>query len=215
MGQYGLQNGLGSVLDQDVGCPECGYNLRGLGNDLVECPECGKTSDVALLAVRRWDKPWYKAPGYSQLCMPTAAAFLSFIGWGLSIVMIEAADSDISYASVGAVWLAIGLIGWSSAMAWVWNKFDKHISAGFALLTHLTLIGYIGGLIFMLFGALTFFLLLADGKAAYVDADLGSIAIYTSCLIGGVLGLFGARLVERLAAKHCIRLYLRLPTTSG
>lgn len=215
MGQREAQNGLVSMLDQDVGCPECGYNLRGLGTDLVQCPECGRTSDVAVLAVRRWDKPWYKAPGYQQLCMPTAAAFLSLIGWGLSVVLIDAGSSDISYASVGAVWLAIGLIGWSAAMAWVWNKFDKHISAGFALLTHLTLVGYIGGLIFTVFGALTLFMVIVDGTDAGMDADPGSIAIYIACLIGGILGFFGARQVERLAAKHCIRLYLRRPTTSG
>ncbi len=202
------------VLDQDVGCPGCGYNLRGLGSGWVICPECGERNDVAALIVRRWDKPWYKAPKYSQLCMPAAALFLSFLGWVLTLAVFETVDKSTSYAAAASVWLAIGLIGWSASMMWVWNRLDQHISAGFALLVHLSILGYIGGIILILSGAGSLVAVFIDGRGAYVESDPVSIAIYTALLLGGIFGLFVARLVERVSAKHCIRLYLRRPTTS-
>ena len=52
-----------SILDRDVACPDCGYNLRGLSREIADCPECGLRCDVAKLLTRRWDQPWYKAPG--------------------------------------------------------------------------------------------------------------------------------------------------------
>lgn len=203
-----------SVLEQDVGCPGCGYNLRGLGSDVVDCPECGLRNDVAVLLVRRWDKPWYRAPRYSLLCMPAATAFLAFLGWLLSIAVIDTDLTHLTHSMAAAAWLGIGLLGWVAAMAWVWNKLDQHLSAGFALLVHLSIVGYVGGLIFTLFGAGTLIAVIIDGKDGFVDSDPLSLAVYALMLIGGAAAIFVGRLIERIGAQHCIRLYLRRPTTS-
>ena len=34
------------LADQDIGCPKCGYNLRGLEDD--SCPECGERAELVL-----------------------------------------------------------------------------------------------------------------------------------------------------------------------
>ncbi len=36
-------------IQQDLDCPHCEYNLRGLLGDVVSCPECGEICDVAKL----------------------------------------------------------------------------------------------------------------------------------------------------------------------
>jgi hypothetical protein len=45
-------------LQQDLPCPQCDYNLRGLRGVVVQCPECGATFDVARLIAQRWRGPW-------------------------------------------------------------------------------------------------------------------------------------------------------------
>lgn len=39
------------VLDRDLYCIECGYNLRGLSGDPVRCPECGLQNAVTLMEI--------------------------------------------------------------------------------------------------------------------------------------------------------------------
>ena len=29
------------IIDQDLACLGCGYNLRGLAHAVIHCPECG------------------------------------------------------------------------------------------------------------------------------------------------------------------------------
>ena len=67
----------------DIACPDCEYNLRGLPGPIVNCPECGLTTDVPVLATRQWNKPWYKAPGFNTLMWPAVIAFISWIAFGV------------------------------------------------------------------------------------------------------------------------------------
>ena len=60
----------------NVFCPNCQYNLRGLIGREVECPECGHRCNLAELVKVKWDKPWYKAPGYDKLCLPVYVIIL-------------------------------------------------------------------------------------------------------------------------------------------
>lgn len=46
--------GIDADLTEDLYCPECQYNLRGIGSS--RCPECGKAFDRAILAAGRL--PW-------------------------------------------------------------------------------------------------------------------------------------------------------------
>jgi hypothetical protein len=43
------------LMDRDVPCPACGYNLRGAAG--IGCPECGQAIEIGVLAadpLRRW-----------------------------------------------------------------------------------------------------------------------------------------------------------------
>jgi hypothetical protein len=202
------------VLDQDVGCPTCGYNLRGLAKDVATCPECGTTTDVAQLIVRRWDKPWHKAPKYNQLCLPAAMLFVCALGWLLTIAVIDTVQSGVSRGMVAVFWLGLGLVAWAVAIAWVSQRLGGRIGVGYALFVHLSVVGYVGGLIFTVIGGITLFVAIVNFRDSYFNADVFSFAVYIAMFVGGIAGFFAARWIERVAAKYCIRLYLRRPTTS-
>jgi len=67
MAQGGEQ--LADQILNDLACPQCQYNLRGLRGAFVICPECGLGCDVAQMIARQWMGPWYNAPGFTQLLM--------------------------------------------------------------------------------------------------------------------------------------------------
>ena len=66
------------AIRQDLECPNCRYNLRGLIGAVVTCPECGNNCDVAHLVANRWRKAWFRAPGFNRLVLP--------IGWLASVI---------------------------------------------------------------------------------------------------------------------------------
>jgi hypothetical protein len=113
------------------------------------------------------------------------------------------------------IWIVLGLVLWAIAIIWVWQKLAGPISTGFALLAHLAIFGYLGGLIFLLIGLFSLLMAIANLSESYFNSDAMSFVINTVMTIGGLGSLFLARWFERLIAAHCIRLYLRRPTTSG
>ena len=203
------------VLDQDVGCPQCGYNLRGLGSDDVVCPECGLGSNVAQLMLRKWDKPWYRAPKYNTICIPAAVVLLGMLGWLFTLAFIEIAMSGGSGMMITTVWIVGGLTCWIAAMAWIWQKMDGVASACFALLAHVPIVGYLASLVLFLGGLIMAINSIADFDVAQRGPEWPGVIGGIIMLIGGI-GVFAlSRWIERLVASHCIRLYLRRPTTSG
>ena len=43
-------------IRQDLACPDCQYNLRGLIGAIVSCPECGMTVNVGELVTHQDDE---------------------------------------------------------------------------------------------------------------------------------------------------------------
>ena len=203
-----------SVLDQDVGCPQCGYNLRGLGSGLVVCPECGQQNDVAKLLVRRWDKPWYRAPKFNLICLPVAVVLLSLLGWPISWLLLEEWTTGPPGIAFGLIWLMIGASLWLCAMSLVWQKMDGLTSIGFALLAHIPIAGYLASLVVFVSGVILTISWISDRP--YNHGGEPSELIFGMLMLLGGVGLFVlSRWIERLVAGHCIRLHLRRPTTSG
>lgn len=62
----------GGVIQRDLYCLTCGYNLRGLSGDPVRCPECGQSHERAALeipatAIRAALRRLETAPAYNFL----------------------------------------------------------------------------------------------------------------------------------------------------
>ena len=67
-----------SIRDSLV-CLKCGYSLRGLGGDVVTCPECGERNNAAEMAAGQWNRRWYEVPLFHELKTPCTWAIASSI----------------------------------------------------------------------------------------------------------------------------------------
>lgn len=196
------------VLDQDVACPGCGYNLRGLGGGEVVCPECGTASDVGRLLTRRWDKPWYRAPKYNLLAMPEGWVLVSAVG-----LMFAAAANDVRAGGFMPIpmllagWAMVTLLGWVLLMVWACRSMDGLGTLGYALLVHVALGGYMVGLP-MFVGGLAW--AVSDLIELFQTSRHQQNLFWSGLLLVGGVGLFWVgRSIERFVAGYCIRLYLR------
>lgn len=197
-------------LGQDIPCPNCEYNLRGLGSDDVICPECGIVSNVAELLTRRWDKPWYRAPGYSRMSLPAAWLVCSALIL-LVVSIINAMSSGQFWGFLLAGWM-LGTTGvWALLMVQVARKMGGMSGIGFAALSHVALAGYLAGVPLLLSGIVWLIWTVIElfdssprSQSTGLSAGL-SIAIF---LVGLALFALG-RWIERVVAAYCIRLYLR------
>lgn len=204
----------------DLGCPGCGYNLRGLpaviGEEamprrqgyVVACPECGLKSNLAELATRRWDKPWYKAPGFHVLTGPVAWLVLGGIGV-LAVLSGLQAGQPFGATTGWLVMLVASFIlfvGWTVLIAWVWGGYGGPVGVLFSLLAHIVLPAYLAGLVLVVAGVVNAVMVFVSPQNS---ADLLSLLIGVSMTAVGI-GLFiGGRLCERQIAFYCIRLHLR------
>jgi hypothetical protein len=186
----------------DVGCPDCGYNLRGLPGPVVNCPECGLRSDVPELAARQWNKPWYRAPGFNTLMWP--AGWMWSVGI-IGLPMVETfVPSDILSYAAGLLFVVV----WFWLMVRAWKLLSGSVGLWLALLSHVLVAGYLVGTV----GVISV-VLLAISEATDWNADTLSV-VYTSLAFAAfALLLWGSRRVERAIAGVCIRHYLlRRPT---
>ena len=108
----------GEVLNSDVGCIGCGYNLRGLPPG-GRCPECGASVEESLQGHCLWfaNKNWLRKLRWAML-LGVSAAMLSFLlGLVMSVAPNLMADlSTIVLASYGLFGIAIRSI----SLAGIW-----------------------------------------------------------------------------------------------
>jgi len=195
------------LLDRDIACPGCAYNLRGLGAGDVVCPECGLASNVPRLLTRRWDKPWYRAPGYNKLCLPAAWLVASLL---LLVVLsiLNALTRGQYWAAFFAGWGLVTAAVWVGLLVWVWRSMAGLASAGYALLSHVALGGYLVGVPLFIGGFAWAIAWVVDVFSQRPMAGKQHGLSVVLLLGGFVLFVFG-RWIERVVAGHCIRLYLR------
>ena len=193
-----------SIITQDIPCPNCEYNLRGLQGDVVSCPECGMTCDRAEIVARRWTLPWYKAPGMSLLNLPVAWLYLGLIAMVLWF-------NNVGYVSQTQrllAWSAL-IIGWMLLMARAWFVFERSEALLLALLGHVVLAAYL--LAFIMIPIM--WLSLAFVEQARTETLLGIRLPITAWLlilpVVAIVLFLAARRGERFVAHRCIRQYLR------
>jgi hypothetical protein len=194
-----------AAIAQDVACPGCGYNLRGLSGDVVSCPECGKSCDVADLIRRRWIGSWRRAPGMQTLAWPALwVLMLPLSGVYVAAPLREVLPAEATPAVFAADCLTI-LVVWLWLMGRVLRSWGR---AGLvlAVLAHLVVAAYVAG---AFCGVIFLAAVLMEshrlGNRAASPADLWVIAAPVACALlwwGGFVGY-------RYLANRCIRRYLR------
>lgn len=190
-----------SLLDQDVACPSCEYNLRGLGLDDVVCPECGTRSNLPALLTRRWERPWYEAPGYTKLTLPVAWLVAAFFIWLVMLIFNQFAS--IGAALFNAGWALTALAVWLALLGWLWQTMGGGLALAYSLISHVALTVYILGLPLVIGGVALLFVGLADGMTA-----VESLLFIGMTLLGIGFFILG-RVLERAIARYCILLYLQ------
>ncbi len=186
-------------IRQDIACPGCEYNLRGLRGAVVNCPECGLRCDIAQLISRKWTKPWYQAPGLHTLQAPASIVVILLLVFPPGITFML---PPLFWLFLLAVLALLGVWGW---LMWrAWSLFDGPIGLALALLQHAVLLAYFGGGLVVAIGAGLTIVQLIEGE--YLVAMLG---VGFVCLGSGAIIL--ARYGEKYAAKRCIRRFLSKP----
>ena len=184
-------------IRRDLLCPQCEYNLRGLYGDIVWCPECGATCDVAKLVSLRWTKPWHQAPGLSTVFLPTAWAVLGAVGGPMASRV-----DPVLLAGCLLVWLAVWL--W---LLWrAWDLFQSVEGVYVALASHVILAGYVFGVWGSL--ALVFHLLSLLGAPPSLGYAPWQWFALAFCLAPLGLLVWACHRAERFVARRCIRRYL-------
>ncbi|MFI4861310.1 MAG: hypothetical protein ACIAXF_11580 [Phycisphaerales bacterium JB063] len=219
-----LPAGPRSGWETDLGCPQCGYNLRGLpyvargrgepgSGLLVDCPECGVRSDLGELAQRRWDKPWYKAPGFNLMTSPVAWLLLCGVGSVLfSVALRDAMRGSASMLMLMAFSMIV-LTGWIGLLVWVYHRCGGVVGVLFSLLGHVIFVGYLAGLILVVSGAISTVVFFIDRRPGG-SFEAMRLALAIGMLLGGVVLFVVGRICEKQVAGHCIRVYLRRKTTA-
>lgn len=190
-------------LSRDAACPMCEYNLRGLRGDPVTCPECGGQFSVRKLIECRWEKPWYKAPGFTRACGPAVGFMLGFLISIVFLVLLLSTGSDAGDVAGGLVLIAI-LLGTLAGFYVAQDVFPGGRGIGLAAVSLVIAASYLCGAFTLLGGLL--------GFIGSVASDGASAAFSLLFLLLGVALIYVGRRTERYIATRCIHAYLRRST---
>ncbi len=182
-------------LKQDLACPQCKYNLRGLAGDVVTCPECGTRCDVTKLLMGRWTGPWFHAPGFSRILLPVAW----LLAGGMVTMTVWAWEIERPGASTITTLSTVVFIGIWIGLLWRLRTQLPHGRAvALSILAHGLMAGYIAvliGLLGVLVAAVT-----AGSLAAGLSVSVLSVPLVALMLL--------CRRGEKFIAGQCIRQYL-------
>lgn len=183
-------------IQQDVACPQCEYNLRGLRGSIVGCPECGATVDVARLIARQWTGPWYKVPGLNRLYYPVAwLAVGALLAAPLVPAVMSFGGGEAAFALAAPVYFGGWLVLIQRAHA-LFNYCGAGITL--SLLGHVLFAGYIAGAVGMIWGIVYMF----------SEPTFYGVLTCVISFIAGVGLILAARRGERFIGGRCIKRYL-------
>lgn len=193
------------ALRQDLGCLNCGYNLRGLTGAVVNCPECGHVCDVADLITRKWTGPWYRAPGLTYVEAPSAAPFIAGVPLLLCCTPAILGSRDFLAFLVTTGVIVTGI--WVWMMSFAWQKMGGWYGIRLALVGHLVVAGYLFGIFGSIPTVFAVIGLFMGGSGAW------AVLLAVIALTLTVSALWAAWRSERWMAKRCIERYLCAPTS--
>jgi len=184
-------------LQQNLECPWCKYNLRGLRGNIVSCPECGETCDVAKLMSLRLTKPWQEAPGTGSVFLPSAWLMIGLLA-------ACAVHLHLRFGAMGWIGvMLITLVGWVYLMSRAWRVFESAEGIYLAFAGHAVLAGYMFGVP----GFLVCVLFAVIGPGDPVFRGGWGVAAVAFALL-----LWQCHRAEAFIGKRCLRRYLAKQT---
>ncbi len=188
-------------IQRDLACPKCEYNLRGLRGAVVDCPECGERCDIVAMVTQRWTKPWYTAPGLTELYAP--CSWLVVMGvFGMPCFLSASQDR---FQAMMTTLVFVGVYGVMMFRAW-W-VFRSAEGIRLSLLAHAIFAGYLAGVVPILFVIIS--IAMVALKVSHTpDEWLWPFVIGLILTPAGILLLRLGRRTERKIAERCIRHYL-------
>jgi hypothetical protein len=200
-------------ISQDITCPGCGYNLRSMTGDVVTCPECGRSCDVAELIRRYWVGSWRRLPKLDTLAWPAlwlllAPVPMGILLWSLGTIFFGILESIYHYdfqctQTTFVIICVVALMPvWTWRMYRVWRDWPGGAGLALALLGHAVVGAFVGGAYCAVAGVAYWMRLLAFG---HTDEALWAIATSAGCVLLLPGGFWGYRFV----AEQCIRRFLR------
>ncbi len=182
-------------LREELACPQCDYSLRGLGGDIVTCPECGTTCDLPKLLLRRWIGPWYRAPGFNRIILPLVWPGIG--GWVILLALVL----ELQFAHP-PVWTSVVafvvLTGWLLSLWLASNLMPGNRALWLSALAHVLFVGYLIAVVgsIWLIGAASF----AGSPGTGAMLIVGLVPLAALAYLG--------RKGEKFIAERCIREYL-------
>jgi hypothetical protein len=181
-------------IREDLACPDCQYNLRGLSGTFVSCPECGMTVDVAQLVTQQWTRPWHKAPGYNRLAYPIVIAAM-----GLPFAMVIGINMKSEYGA--GVLVTIVLLIALLVTIWIARKDGYEAWVHCVFLIPPVIGGYLT-CVFVIIGAVV------NLVSAIESGDLAGFFLSVMMVLGAIGAFWGCRKLDRYIAGRCIARYL-------
>ncbi|UCD76713.1 MAG: hypothetical protein JSV91_07255 [Phycisphaerales bacterium] len=189
-------------IQQDLACPACEYNLRGLRGEVVVCPECGMRIDAARLISRKWTGPWHSAPHYTSLCLPTVIAMAYAVSIVVGSAWLGSEFPDLLQVPEWLLGTVLTLMMWGSLLTWMVHRFGDRKGLWLSLLAHVILfcylVGALGGVLFLLLEADA----LLSGQWVQILRYCLGLCFFAALVLAGQLG-------ERYIARQCIRRHLQ------
>ena len=183
-------------IQQDLACPGCEYNLRGLRGEVVICPECGGRVDVARLINKRWTGPLFNVPGYSRILVPVAWLV---IGAQLTSLPLVFELSRNLVPGLTVICIMAVIFGWLCLMFGLARFMPRGRAIWLALFAHALFAGYAAGVAGIAWLVAAMF---------FSTTNLWRVVLLLLIPVCGGL-LYLCRRGENYIARQCIRRYLQ------
>lgn len=208
------------AIREDLACPNCEYNLRGLAGAVVDCPECGHECDIARLVTAKWTGKWYKAPGLNRLMFPVLIAVVGGLASLVIAMLYITMVNKGAQAEVVVPTFLFGVFGLWMYFLWRTRRVFVEPWRGplLSLIAHLIFVGYMTGLGFLLATMgmmLSATFLNGMNGMPHNPTPLTAWVFMAVYFVIGVSLFYAGRRGEKFIAGCCIRRYLQKQSAVG
>lgn len=188
-------------IPDELTCPNCAYDLRGIDRTIVTCPECGAAINIDTLTRSLWNGPPWRAPLYRK-----HRALVFTATWFVLIMAIM--SSYIAAEFPHPVWTMLGLLAfpcglWLGCMVYCARKLGGYGKALVVILGALIPIGTLAGILGCVGGGIGIVIWAYDGRMN------DGTPVLLGVLAGGIGLLAITHVVEGFIARKYERAAIR------